>query len=55
MISPGKKAALLQATDDLIEAVKAARSRANSVEIDPQQKIAGRIFQHLLKPLGTQG
>jgi hypothetical protein len=53
MISPGKKAALLLATDELIEAVKAARSRANSVEIDPQLKIAGRIFQHLLTPLGA--
>jgi hypothetical protein len=54
MLSPGKKAALLQATDDLIEAVKAARSRANSVETDPQQKIASRVFQHLLRPLGGQ-
>jgi hypothetical protein len=51
MISPGKKAALLQQIDELIEAVKTARARANSVEVDPSQKIASKIVQHLLKPL----
>jgi hypothetical protein len=51
MISPGKKAALLQKTDDLIEAVKTARARANAVTVDPEKKIAGRIFEHLMKSL----
>ncbi len=51
MISPGRKAALLEQVDRLIEAVKEARARANSVEIDPSQKIAQRLFQHLLAPL----
>lgn len=51
MISPGKKAALLEQIDHLIEAVKAARARANAVEIDPKQRIANKIFEHILKPL----
>jgi hypothetical protein len=51
MISPGRKAALLQRIDDLIEAVKTARARANSVEIDPKLKIGAKIFEHILKPL----
>jgi hypothetical protein len=52
MISPGKKAALLQTIDDLIENVKTARARANSVDVDPQKKIAAKIFEHIMKPLG---
>ena len=52
MISPGKKAALLLRTDELIEAVKTARARANSVQVDPDKKIAKRIFDHLMEPLG---
>jgi hypothetical protein len=51
MISPGRKAALLQHLDDLIEAVKTARARANCVEVDPAQKIADRLFAHILEPL----
>ena len=49
MISPGKKGALLQSIDALIEATKTARARANSTEVDPQRKIAERIFGHLLR------
>jgi len=52
MLSPGKKAALLSTIDDLIEAVKTARARANSVEADPAQKVAAKIFEHIMKPLG---
>lgn len=51
MISPGKKRALLQKIDELIEATKTARARANSTEIDPQLKISERIFEHLLSSL----
>jgi hypothetical protein len=51
MISPGRKAALLERIDVLIEAVKTARARANSVEIDPKLKIGAKIFEHILKPL----
>jgi len=51
MISPGRKAAVLEQVDRLIEAVKTARARANTVEIDPKQKIAEKIFAHILKPL----
>jgi hypothetical protein len=52
MISPGKKAALLQRLDDLIEAVKAARSRANAIEVDTAQRLGSAVFQYILKPLG---
>ena len=51
MISPGKKAALLARIDELVEAVKAARSRANAVEVDPKLKVGKTIFQHIMKPL----
>jgi hypothetical protein len=51
MISPGKKAALLERLDKVIEGAKAARSRANAVEVDPGKRIADRLFQHILKPL----
>ncbi|MGC4120756.1 MAG: hypothetical protein QM765_40495 [Myxococcales bacterium] len=51
MISPGRKAALLDQVDRLIEAVKTARARANTVEIDPGKKLAAKVFEHILKPL----
>lgn len=51
MVSPGKKAALLSAVDLLIEATKAARSRANAVEIDPTVKVGRALAAHLLKVL----
>jgi len=51
MISPGKKAAVLEQTDRLIEAVKTARARANTVEIDPGKKISQKLFEHILSPL----
>ncbi|MEQ1502337.1 MAG: hypothetical protein ABMB14_08900 [Myxococcota bacterium] len=51
MVSPGKKAALLQTVDELIEAVKTARARANAVEIDPAQKVGAKLVRHLLKAL----
>jgi len=52
MVASGRKAALLQRMDELIEAVKTARSRANAVEIDPEQKVGAKIARHLLKALG---
>jgi hypothetical protein len=51
MLSPGKKAALLATLDELIEAVKTARARANSVEADPARKVGAQIFEHIMKPL----
>ncbi len=51
MISPGRKRALLERIDELIEATKAARSRANSVQIDLDRRAADRIFSHLLGAL----
>lgn len=51
MISPGKRSELLAQADALLEAVKRARSQANAVEIDPQQKVAQTIFEVLTRPL----
>lgn len=51
MISPGKKTALLDQLDILLNAVKQARSRANSVEVDTTKNVAGKLFEFLLKPL----
>lgn len=52
MVSPAKKAALLASVDELIEAAKTARARANAVEIDPGQKVGARIVRHLMRTLG---
>ena len=51
MISPGKKQALLGQVDTLSIAVKQARSKANSVEINSNLKIGNAIFDFLFKPL----
>ena len=51
MISPGKKAALLDQLEKLLAGVKRARSRANEVEVDNQKKIASALFEYLKKPL----
>lgn len=51
MISPRRKAALLEQVDTLIAAVKTARSRANEVEVDPTRKVAERLAEFLLAPL----
>lgn len=50
-ISPRKRTALLEQADALIEAVKRARSRANAVEVNPEKKIAAKIFAALTRPL----
>lgn len=51
MISPGRKAALLSRLDSMIEAVKTARARANSIEIDPTRRVADKILEHVFQPL----
>ncbi|MDX9721070.1 MAG: hypothetical protein RBU37_09985 [Myxococcota bacterium] len=51
MIAPGRKAALLEQADKLIEAVKAARSRANAVEVDTNKKLADKLFAFMMQPL----
>ena len=51
MISPGRKAALMQRLDDVIEAVKTARARANSIEIDPSRRVASKILDFVFQPL----
>lgn len=51
MISPGQYAVLIEQADALIEAVKRARSRANTVEIQTKEKIAQKVFGVLLKSL----
>ena len=51
MIAPGRKAELIKQLDDLLAAVKQARSRANATEIDRERKISSSVFEFLLKPL----
>lgn len=51
MLSPGQKSALMEQIDNLIEAVKRARSRANEVEVTSEKKIAKQLFNYLLKPI----
>ncbi|MEZ0373217.1 MAG: hypothetical protein ACAI44_29260 [Candidatus Sericytochromatia bacterium] len=50
MISPGRKAALLEQIDKLSAAVKSARSRANTTPV-ADKKVAERLFHYLLQPL----
>ncbi|MCA9709649.1 MAG: hypothetical protein KDK70_27670 [Myxococcales bacterium] len=51
MVSTGKKEALLEQIDRLIAAVKQARSRANTVEVDNERKVARVITDYLLAPV----
>lgn len=46
MISPGEKSDLLGRVDELYQAFKKARSRANQVEIN-QRKIGRRLFEYI--------
>ena len=52
MISPRKKAELLERADTLLAAVKGARSRANGQEVDSSREAAAVLSQYLLAPLG---
>lgn len=51
MVSPRQKTALVEQVDTLIAAVKQARSRANGVEVDPSQRVAGKLVEFLLAPI----
>jgi hypothetical protein len=51
MLSTGKKEALLEQVERLISAVKQARSRANTVEVDQSRSIAKVLIDHLLAPV----
>ncbi len=51
MLSVGKKSALLEQVDRLLSAVKQARSRANTVEVDRTKKMAKALADFLLAPL----
>lgn len=51
MLSIGKKSALLEQVDRLLSAVKQARSRANTVEVDKTKKMAKALADFLLAPL----
>jgi hypothetical protein len=51
MVSPRNKEALLEQTDKLLSAVRQARSRANTVEIDRTKKFSRTIAEFLLAPL----
>ncbi|MCB9567850.1 MAG: hypothetical protein H6710_11690 [Myxococcales bacterium] len=51
MLSVGKKAALLEQLDRLLGAVKQARSRANTVEVDSSRKMAKTLADFLLAAL----
>lgn len=51
MISTGKKEALLEQVERLIAAVKQARSRANTVEVDQARKVGKVLMDFLLAPV----
>lgn len=51
MLSTGKKEALLEQVDRLISAVKQARSRANTVEVDTERKVSTVLVDYLLAPV----
>jgi hypothetical protein len=51
MISPGRKSALLERIDHVIEAAKTARARANTIEVDTARRMAERVFAHIMKPI----
>jgi hypothetical protein len=51
MLSTGKKAALLEQLEELLNAVKQARSRANTVAVDTNRTMAKTLTDFLLKPL----
>lgn len=46
LITPGEKADMLERAEELRRAVKAARSRANEIEVS-QQKIGGKLFRYI--------
>lgn len=48
MISPGRKATMLDHIDKLAAAVKAARSRANNIDADGNQSIADKLLAYVL-------
>lgn len=51
MVSTGKKEALLEQVDRLLAAVKQARSRANTVEVDQGRKVGKVLMDYLLAPV----
>lgn len=52
MLSTAKKAALIERVDKLLAAVKQARSRANTVEVNTEIKPGKALADFLLAPLG---
>lgn len=46
LITPSEKADMLERAEELRRAVKAARSRANEVEVN-QQKVGGKLFEYI--------
>ena len=51
MVSTGKKEALLEQVDRLLAAVKQARSRANTVEVDQSRKVGKVLMDYLQGPV----
>lgn len=51
MLSSRQKSDLLERVEQLLTAVKQARSRANAVPIDPQMRIAGVLKDYLFEAL----
>lgn len=52
MLAPRQKRELIERIDALIQAVKAARSRANEVEAEVERRLASTLFDYLLRPMG---
>jgi hypothetical protein len=51
MLATGARSAMIERIDQLLAAVKQARSRANTVEVDTQRRIAHAMVDFLLEPV----
>lgn len=51
MLSPATKTTLLTRVDNLLRAIKEARSRANNVEIDPEDRVGRALAEFILRPV----
>ncbi|MBU0550336.1 hypothetical protein KKF91_08000 [Myxococcota bacterium] len=51
MLAPRQKHQLIERLDALIQAVKAARARANEVEAEIERQLSKALFDYLLRPI----
>ena len=53
MLASSKKAALVERVDALVASVKQARSRANTIDVNTEERIGKTLCDFLLAPLGV--